>query len=451
MRNLEFGIRNARPMKDSGVEWIGEIPEEWEIIRIKNLADDSQINSFIDGDWIESPDISDEGIRYLTTGNVGDGFFKRQGNGFITEETFVRLNCKYAYPGDYIIARLNAPYGRSCLLPDDYEKYVLAVDIVILRTKTDKRFLCYLTQCDGYQKSVEDEAKGTTMKRISRTNLGRIPLPIPPLNEQRRIADFLDWRCAEIDRVIAATEQTIAEYKALKQSIITEAVTKGVRGPRPMKDSGVEWIGEIPSVWSISKIKNGVTKVGSGKTPSGGAESYADDGILFLRSQNIYDSGLNLENSTYITVETDAEMKNTRVEPHDVLLNITGGSIGRCCIFPASLERANVNQHVSIIRVINSVFLPGFMHYYWLSSLGYMAIHLYQTGGNREGMTADAIKNSPIPLPSIDEEKEIVAFLDTKCSEIDQLIEAKQQLLTELENYKKSVIYEYVTGKKEVG
>ena len=217
-----------------------------------------------------------------------------------------------------------------------------------------------------------------------------------------------------------------------------------------MKDSGIEWIGEIPQEWKLGKIKYGVTKVGSGKTPSGGAESYATEGILFLRSQNVYDTGIVLDSPTYITPEIDEEMKNTRVQPNDVLLNITGGSIGRCCIFPECLVRANVNQHVSIIRVIASVFLPEFIHYYWLSYLGKMSITLLQTGGNREGMSADAIKNSLIPMIPIDEQAEIISYLDRKCAEIDRLIAAKEQLLIELESYKKSVIYEYVTGKKEV-
>ena len=439
----------AREMRDSGIEWIGDIPIDWRIIRIKYLANKEK-DAFQDGDWIESPFIVDEGIRYLTTGNVGDGIFKRQGNGFISEDTFKELNCKYAYPNDLVISRLNAPYGRACILPDDEEKYVLAVDIVILRTDNDKRFLCYLMQCNGYQSMVQDGAKGTTMKRISRTNLGNIFLPIAPLNEQHSIADYLDTECVRIDAVINKTRSSIEEYKKLKRSVITQAVTKGIRPNRKMKDSGIEWIGKIASDYKLAKIKVGVIKVGSGKTPSGGAESYADEGVLFLRSQNVYDTGLVLDNPTYITDEIDEEMKNTRVQPEDVLLNITGGSIGRCCIFPATLERANVNQHVSIIRVIQSVFLPEYMHYYWLSKLGYMSIHLYQTGGNREGMTADAIKNSPIPLIPIKEQQEIVDYLDSKCLEMDSLIEKKEHFLTELETYKKSLIFEFVTGKKEV-
>lgn len=275
-------------------------------------------------------------------------------------------------------------------------------------------------------------------------------ITFPPFPEQQKIADYLDRKCAEIDAVIEKTKATIEEYKKLKQSVITEAVTKGIRGDRPMKDSGIEWIGEIPADWVIGKTKYGVSKVGSGKTPLGGVESYADEGILFLRSQNVYDTGLSLEAPTYITAEVDEEMKSTRVYPHDVLLNITGGSIGRCCIFPEEYVQANVNQHVSIIRVIDTIFTPEYMHYYWLSSLGHTAIDLYQTGGNREGMSADAIKNSPIPIITVEEQKEIVKYLDKKCAEIDTLIAKKTTLLEEMENYKKSVIYEYVTGKKEV-
>lgn len=214
---------------------------------------------------------------------------------------------------------------------------------------------------------------------------------------------------------------------------------------REMKDSGIPWIGEIPAGWSIVKIKAGVYKVGSGKTPSGGATSYADEGVLFLRSQNVYDTGLELSNPTYITPEVDEEMKGTRVFPNDVLLNITGGSIGRCCIFPESLETANVNQHVSIIRVDKRVFLPEFMHYYWISPLGSMAISLYQTGGNREGMSAEAIKNTPIILMPLGEQKRICKVLDVKCAEIDAVLDKTRTSIEEYKKLKQAIITQAVT------
>lgn len=214
---------------------------------------------------------------------------------------------------------------------------------------------------------------------------------------------------------------------------------------REMKDSGVAWIGKIPAKWSIVKIKAGVYKVGSGKTPSGGATTYADEGILFLRSQNVYNTGLELSNPTYITPTIDEEMKGTRVFPNDVLLNITGGSIGRCCIFPESLKTANVNQHVSIIRVNQDVFLPEYMHYYWVSPLGTLAIELYQTGGNREGMSADAIKNTPIILIPLDEQKRICKALDDECSKIDNVLTKTRASIEEYKKLKQAIITQAVT------
>lgn len=214
---------------------------------------------------------------------------------------------------------------------------------------------------------------------------------------------------------------------------------------KKMKDSGIEWIGEIPEDWEISKIKYGVEKVGSGKTPRGGAETYPEQGILFLRSQNIYDTGINLDSPTYISEETDEEMKNTRVYPNDVLLNITGGSIGRCCIFPQELKQANVNQHVSIIRVNKDVFTPEYVHYFWICSLGKSAIDLYQTGGNREGMSADAIKNTFIPYISVAKQREIASYLDRVCRSIDTSIDKTKETIETYKSLKQSLITRAVT------
>lgn len=441
-----------RAMKDSGVEWIGEIPSDWTIKRIKNLADSFQKDSFIDGDWIESPDITDEGIRYLTTGNIGDGMFKRQGNSFISADTFSRLNCKYAYPEDFVIARLNAPHGRSCILPNDYNEYVLAVDIVILRTREDKRFLCYLSQCAGYQKSVEDESKGTTMKRISRTNLGRIPLPIPPLTEQRRIADFLDRRCAEIDRVIDATQQTIAEYKALKQSIITEAVTKGVRGPRPMKDSGVEWIGEIPSEWKLVPFRYVLMERSEKNNPIVSTERLSlsiDLGVTLYADKTTNLDRFKDDFSQYKIAHAGDLVMNSM----NMIVGATGVSAWTGCVSPVYYTfYDNLPDHVTA-KYCEYIFRSKTMLRV-LYSLG-KGIYAIERGDDRVNtcrlkVSKEDLKSILIPLPSIQEQREIVQFLANKSSEVDSLIASKQQLLNELESYKKSVIYEYVTGKKEV-
>lgn len=430
-----------RQMKDSGIEWIGEIPENWHPRRIKHLADTSVQNSFIDGDWIESPDIEDEGIRYLTTGNVGDGNYKEQGNGFISLETFQKLNCKYAYPNDYVISRLNAPYGRSCILPDSFSEYVLAVDIVILRTNEDKRYLCYTTQCNGYQRSVEDQAKGTTMKRISRTNLGNIVVPLPPLPEQQKISSYLDRQCGLIDNIIEKTKASIEEYKKLRQAVITQAVTNGVRGDRPMKDSGIEWIGEIPEEWEVTRIKN----------------------IFTLRDER---NSLPLEEVNLISLYTDkgvvqhCDLEKTTgnkasnadgyklVYENDIVVNIIlcwMGAIGR-------------SAYNGVTSPAYDIYIPSdkieceYYHHYFRTS-GFSGDCFKRGRGimlMRWRTYSDQFRDIRVPCPPIEEQREILAYLNQKCAEIDSLISKKEQFLTELESYKKSMIYEYVTGKKEV-
>lgn len=214
---------------------------------------------------------------------------------------------------------------------------------------------------------------------------------------------------------------------------------------RQMKESEIDWIGEIPSNWKVGKIKYCTTKIGSGKTPKGGSEVYTQTGVLFIRSQNVYDEGLKLDKPFFITPEMDSEMSSTRVAENDVLLNITGGSIGRSCIMPASHLPANVNQHVSIIRVRQGLVMPQIMHYFWMSNAGKTAIDLFQTGGNREGMSADAIANTPFLYYGMDEQKRIVCYLDKKCAQIDAVISKTNATIEEYKKLKQSIIAEAVT------
>ena len=430
-----------RKMKDSGIEWIGEIPEGWRTINPKAL-------------FTQRKDKAQKGERQLTSSQqygilYQDDYMELTGSKVVTVEKDFDI-LKHVEAGDFVISMRSFQGGleystKSGAISSAYVMLVPNLELVY------PRFYRWLLKSSVYIDALQ---RTTNMVRDDQamrySNFAQVRLFTLPLDEQKSRADFLDLECSSIDKILFKTRSSIEEYKKLKQAVITQAVTKGVRGKREMKDSGVEWIGEIPAEWSITKIKSGVTKIGSGKTPSGGAETYTDSGVIFLRSQNVYDCTLNLESPTYISPEVDATMKSTRVLPDDVLLNITGGSIGRCSIVPKTLGLANVNQHVCIIRTNPLIFLPKYMQYFWVSTLGHLAIDLYQTGGNREGMSADAIRNTPIPYAPLNEQKEIADYLDAKCAEIDGLIAKKEQLVKELESYKKSLIYEVVTGKREV-
>lgn len=431
-----------REMKDSGIEWIGEIPEDWEVVRIKYIPNNEK-DSFVDGDWIESPVITDFGIRYYTTGNVGDGCFKQQGDGYISPDTFRILNCKYAYPGDLIFSRLNAPYGRSCIIPDDYEeKCVLAVDIVILRTNEDKRFICYVTQCVGYQHSVEDKAAGTTMKRISRTNLGNVIIPLPKRKLQKTIADFLDSKCAEIDALIADIEKEIALLEEYKKSVITEAVTKGLDPSVEMKDSGIEWIGMIPKDWEVSKLGN-VMRLRSEKN----YKPLDQVNLISLYTDRGVVQHADLENTTGNKAQTAEGYKI--VSKDNIVVNIILAWMGAMGI---SQYDGVTSPAYDVYELKFNKVVPHFCHY--LLRTPAMAGECYKYGRGimlmRWRTYSTEFKRIKMPLPPLLIQKQIAEYLDEKCSEIDSLIKEKQDQLTLLVDYKKSLIYEYVTGKKEV-
>lgn len=437
-----------REMKDSGIEWIGDIPADWEMRKIKQLADPNVENSFVDGDWIESPYIVDSGIRYLTTGNIGDGVFKEQGNGYITLKTFEELACKYAFPGDLIISRLNAPYGRSCILPSNYAEYVVAVDNVILRTQEDKRYICYVSQCDGYKHTVEDDAKGTTMKRISRTNLGNIVMPLPPIQQQHRIADYLDRKCSQIDAIIARQQEVIEKLKAYKLSVITEAVTKGLNPDVPMKDSGVEWIGEIPEHWEIRRIGS-FARVTSSKRIF--EESYVDEGVPFYRSKEITDlsKGLHVQTEIFIPEEVFEQVNEASPAPKcgDILLTSIG-TIGNTWI---SDGRKFYYKDGNITQIeANDSFDSAYVEYCFSSNVVLEQYTRLAMGSTLLALTIIKIKKILVAFPPLDEQRKIVQYLKLKCSSIDAAIKNKENLITKLVDYKKSLIYEVVTGKKEV-
>ncbi len=427
-------------MKNSGIEWIGEIPDSWNVCRIKNLPDYSVENCFIDGDWIESPDIADSGIRYLTTGNVGDGQFKYQGNGYITRETFDKLNCKFAYPGDWVIARLNAPYGRSCILPNDEDRYVLAVDIVILRTKYNKKYLCYFTQCSEFQHAVEDFARGTAMKRISRTNLGAVKIVLPSIAEQDSIADCLGVKCAEVDKLIEVQQAQIDKLKEYKQSVITEAVTKGLDPTVPMKDSGVEWIGMIPEGWRVVKNKVLFQNVS--------IKGFGNARVLSLyRDLGVVPKDTREDNHNVTSLDTDG-YKHVKI--NDLVINKMKAWSGSLAI---SDYDGIVSPAYYVCKVNYKYVDKRFIHHY-LRNKHMVALYEMYSAGLRVGqwdLAIDDFLNIEIAVPdSLREQKEIAIYIDDKCAKIDKLIAIKQAKIDKLQEYKKSLIYEYVTGKKEV-
>lgn len=419
--------------------WMGMIPESWKSIPLKYVFD------------IQKRIAGKEGYTVLSITQSGIKPKNMDAQGQYAQDY---SNYQLVYPGDFAMNHMDLLTGWVDI--SQYEG-VTSPDYRVFVNRNVDRF------CSEYYKYIFQYCYSNKVfygmgQGVSGFGRWRLPadmflnfrLPVPSLEEQKRIAIFLEKKICDIDTVIAEVKASIEEYKAWKASIIYEAVTKGLDPNVELKDSGVPWLGDIPCDWSACALKQLTTKIGSGKTPSGGAEVYTTKGIMFLRSQNVYNTGLELNNVSYISEEIDAEMSNTRVQFHDVLLNITGGSIGRCCLYDLADVPANVNQHVCILRADSSKLLPQYLRYFWNSAAGPMVVAQHQTGGNRQGLNFEQIGTTKIPYCSIEEQHKIVDFLDIRCGEIDSLVAEKEKLISDLESYKKSLIFEVVTGKRKV-
>ena len=299
----------------------------------------------------------------------------------------------------------------------------------------------YSVLSDNFICKVEANSVGISYPAINASQIVHFKLPIPQLSEQFLLVTYLDRQCSEIDALLSKTLSSIEEYKKLKQAVITQAVIKGVRGEREMKDSGVEWIGEIPAEWSVQRIKT----------------------IFSIRNERNY---LPLEQVNLISLYTDkgvvqhCDIEKTtgnkasnadgykKVYPNDMIVNIIlcwMGAIGRS-------NYAGVTSPAYDVYVPSSKIECKFYHYYF-RTLGFSG-DCYKNGRGIMAMRwrtySDQFRSIKVVVPPLEEQKEIVGYLDAKCAEIDGLIAKKEQLIKELESYKKSLIYEVVTGKREV-
>lgn len=431
--------------KESGVQWLGQVPEHWEVKRLKKAA---HLNDRkVEADE-ESP------VPYIGMENIESW----TGKLLPIDRDIVPSGVANRFTAKNTLFGKLRPYLGKAYNPD-FDGLCSTELLVIESEGFDRRTLLYWLLTDGFIELVDSSTYGSKMPRTNWDFIGNCLLPVPPLPEQTAIANFLDRETGRIDTLVAKKRRLIALLKEKRTVLISRAVTRGLPasvarefGLEPhtrFKDSGIEWLGQVPEGWEVKKLGFITKKIGSGKTPSGGAETYVDEGIMFLRSQNVYDEGLNLEDVVYIDEGTDADMATSRVQPKDILLNITGASLGRTCIVPDEFSRANVNQHVCIIRMSNlkhSVFISWLM-----KSAGIKAqIQNAQTGAAREGLNFEQITNLVFVLPLLSEQTAIATYLDRETAKIDRLVEKVELLISRLQEYRAALITATVTGKIDV-
>lgn len=429
----------ARKMKDSGIEWIGEIPEGWEVSQLKYATR-----------WKSEKGCPDAPVLslYRDFGVVPKD--SRDDNHNVT--SLDTSNYKVVDIGDLVINKMKAWQGSMAV--SDYRGIVSPAYHVcsITSNKVNKRYLHHLLRNPAY---LPEYARLSTGMRIGQWDLGfddfkNIPFLIPPLDEQAKIADYLDNGCASLDAMLSKTRSSIEEYKKLKQAVITQAVTKGVRGEREMKDSGIAWIGEIPKEWDIIKSSRIIKTTQNGLSRRDLEKS---EGQIILKLKNITSDGkIDYSFLNRITLSQN-ELNTYALTTGDFLFVRVNGSkslVGKCAIFEAISEIVAYNDHIIRVKLSNQCYNRFFLWYLY-SCCGKAEIDLHtSTAAGQYTISGDGLRDITLVFPPIDEQKEIADYLDAKCAEIDKLIAKKEQLVKELESYKKSLIYEVVTGKREV-
>ena len=436
----------ARKMKDSGIEWIGEIPEGWEITRLKYLADFEPT--------CDTSYLTDESkITYTPMECVKNGGFENRsalyGNLSHTLTPFQN--------GDIAMAKVTPCFenGNIAIMDNLFSGFGLgSSELFIFRPKSiSTRYFFYWLQNKAFVARACSTMTGTGgLKRISPSFIRNCPVHCPSTDEQTKISDYLDAKCSEIDDLLTSVHSSIEEYKKLKQTVITQAVTKGVRGERKMKDSWVEWIGEIPKEWRKTQLRHCAT-IKSGITLG---KSYSKDTVLierpYLRVANVQGGYVDLNDLATIEVTPDEDLKY-RLHSGDVLMTEGGDrdKLGRGCVWHGEIEPCLHQNHVFAVQTNETILLPEFLEYLTASDVGrsYFDVTAIKTT-NLACTSSSKVLAFTIPLPPIEEQIEIVSFIKKRSLELNKLIKKKELLVQELENYKKSLIYEVVTGKREV-
>ena len=410
-------------------DWIGHIPSDWELKKFKFIFKEKKSTKNV----------------LLNSGSISFGEVIYKNDDKITELT--KSSYQEVLNGEFLINPLNLNFDlKSLRIGLSKINVVVSQGYIVL--KINKGF------CPNYYKYLLRKFDVEYMKSlgqgvrqtISFNDIKNEYLVVPNFNEQEIISKFLDNKTEKIDLLVEKIEKKIELLKEQKTVLINKYVTKGLDPNVEMKDSGIKWIGEIPKHWKLSKIKWITKKIGSGITPRGGSQIYTKEGVKLLRSQNIHFDGLHLENVVYINKDIDESMSNSRTKKNDVLFNITGGSIGRCCLINND-ETMNVNQHVCIIRPNKKEIDPYYLLSFLCSDLGQIQLRLNLTGSGREGINFENLGNFIIPLPEMDEQKKIGNHISKFNHKEFLLLKKFESKISLLQEYRHSLISSVVTGK----
>lgn len=431
--------------KETGIEWLGEIPKHWKVVKLKRV-----LNTPLMYGANEAAEFDDRELpRYIRITDFGN-------DGRLREDTFKSLPIENAKGymlshGDVLFARSGATVGKTFQFKN-YNGEACFAGYLIKATprkwQLDSDFLYLYTKSIAYEEWKNLIFTQATIQNIGADKYQYLDITLPPPPEQKAIAEYLDKACHRIDKIIEIKERQLEKIEAYFSSKLQEILSSGVEENTLKRKTNFDWFSEIPKHWKVVRLKHILSKANGGVTPKGGATSYVDEGVPLIRSQNIRFDKLDLSDVVFITKDTHDKMSNSKLEYGDVLLNITGASLGRCYYYDCEND-ANVNQHVCILRPFQFI-RTKFLYYVLRSEIGQAQIFSGFKGSGREGLSAETIKKFSIPLPTKEEQKVIENHIDILNTNIQALKDKIYNQITTLQSYRKSLIHECVTGKKQV-
>ncbi len=435
-----------REMKDSGIEWIGELPIGWETRKIKYVA---TLNGRIGWQGLTSSEYCDDGAYLITGINFDNGQIDWSTCVHVPMERWAEAPQIQIQNGDLLITK-DGTVGKVAIVSNMPSETSLNSGVLLIRTVDScyKKYLFWILQSEIFWKWFNTiNAGNSTIIHLYQYDFCNFSFPFPQYSLQCNIANYLDRKCSQIDAIIARQQEVIEKLKAYKLSVITEAVTKGLNSNVPMKDSGIEWIGKVPGNWTKVKLKNICQFINGDRSSNYPAPNeYVDDGIPFLGADSLCGRHVDISQSKKITKEKYQSMGGAKIQEGDILYTLRGSTIGKNAM--ATFDEGTVASSLMVIRPIS--LIPEYLLYWLNSEEEFQQRQSYINGSTAPNLSAENVSSFIMFLPSVIEQQEIADYLDKKCAEIESTILKKQLLLEWLDNYKKSLIYEVVTGKKEV-
>ena len=428
-------------MKESGIDWIGQIPEEWEVIKFKYLGDVKQGLTYSPSDIVDK----DEGILVLRSGNIQNGVLDFTNNVYVktkvAESIVLRKN-------DILITARNgssALIGKNAIIDTDI-KATFGAFMMVFRTNKSliAKFAFYLMNISfNFYRTF---FATSTVNQLTAAIFNGIEVPLPSISEQQKIADFLDKKTAQLDKIKALLGEQIQKLKDYRASLIYETVTKGLDKTVPMKDSGIDWIGKVPQGWGVSKLKNLLKiKDGTHDTPS-----YVDSGIPLITTKNInsfsnyidFSTAKNISYKDYILIN-----RRSDVEYGDILMPMIGTVGGAVQV---TTKNSFSIKNVALFKAGFDLIMSKYLYYQLNSDIVNNQLEFLMSGGVQSFVSISILEQLQIINPSEKDKKKIVRFLDEKTQKIDKLIQIKNQQIENINKQPQTLIYDYVTGKRRV-